>query len=368
MCGCAEESISAEELVTAEDWGYIRPVTDDESPFCVRPVTGSHLFRSPIGRVLGLWLPHLPFRHLLWTILGGSRFSCLLFWWDMMSARTDLPMLDQAEAATAAAKPLPGTFIGLGLDLRSDKLYDLGRAIPDVMGLRAIQPKVAVVKVMSVPDSRCVRVVIPDDHLLNRFHEILIHDVQYEEPPFVALSDLGCLRLDWPRALFTFMGRHQFELDQLRKECRQRFGCTQSGSCTTCGKHIQQNLGKHDAFYHMELAQLWRCPVTWCTVRKGTPQDCIDHRRKAHDTPPLVKAANLAHWFPPWTVSREQWSSLTWSAVSGIAVDILLFSQIGMPLFHRYRVFDRPGTHAAFRGTYMQRMHTFLEESDDASL
>ena len=285
-----------------------------------------------------------------------------------MSARMDLPMLDQAEAATAATNPLPGTFIGLGLDLRSDKLYDLGGAIPDVMGLRAIQLKAAVVKVMSLPDSRCVRVVVPDDHFLNRFHEILIHDMEDEEPPFVALSDLGCLRLDWPRALFTFMGRYQFELDQMRKECRERFGSTQSGSCTTCGKHIQQNLGKHVALYLMELAQLWRCPVTLCTVWKGTPQEYIDHMRKAHDTPPLVKVANLARWFPPWTVSREQWSSLTQWAVSGIAVDTLLFNHIGMPLFHRYRVFDRPCTHAAFRGTYMQRMRTFLKESDNASL
>ena len=90
--------------------------------------------------------------------------------------------------------------------------------------------------------------------------------------------------------------------------------------------------------------------------------------RRAHDTPPLVKAANLARWFPPWTVSREQWSSLTRSAVSGIAADTLLFSCIGVPLFHWYRVVDRPGTYVAFRGMYMQRMHTFLEESDDASL
>ena len=118
----------------------------------------------------------------------------------------------------------------------------------------------------------------------------------------------------------------------------------------------------------MELAQLWQCPVTWCTVWKGTPQDYIDHMRKAHDTPPIVKAANLARWFPPWTVSREQWSSLTPSAVSGIAVDTLLFSRIGVPLFHRYRVFDRPGTHVAFHGTYMQQIRTFLQELDDASL
>ena len=90
--------------------------------------------------------------------------------------------------------------------------------------------------------------------------------------------------------------------------------------------------------------------------------------RRAYDIPPLVKAANLARWFPPWTVTREQWSSMTWSAVSGIDVDTLLFSRIGMPLFHRYRVYDRPGTHVAFRGMYMQWMCTFLEESDAASL
>ena len=105
-----------------------------------------------------------------------------------MSARTDLPVLGQAEVATAATNPLPGTFMGLGLDLKSDKLYDVGGAIPDVMGLRAIQPKAAVVKFMSVPDSRCVRVFVPDDHLPNRFHEILIHDMEDEEPPFVALK------------------------------------------------------------------------------------------------------------------------------------------------------------------------------------
>ena len=40
---------------------YIRPAVVDEPPFCVRPVTGSHLFSPPLGRVLGLWQPHLPF-------------------------------------------------------------------------------------------------------------------------------------------------------------------------------------------------------------------------------------------------------------------------------------------------------------------
>ena len=73
--------------------------------------------------------------------------------------------------------------------------------------------------------------------------------------------------------------------------------------------------------------------------------------RRAHDIPLLV-AANLARWFPPWTVSGEQWSSMSHPAVSGIAVDTLLFSRIGVPLFHRYRVVNRAGIDGAFRGSY----------------
>ena len=54
--------------------------------------------------------------------------------------------------------------------------------------------------------------------------------------------------------------------------------------------------------------------------------------------------------------------------VSGIAIDTFLFSRIGMPLFHRYRVFDRLGSHPAFRGPYMSRLFTFLKESDAESI
>ena len=111
---------------------------------------------------------------------------------------------------------------------------------------------------------------------------------------------------------------------------------------------------------------MWRCPVTWRTVWKGTAQNCVGHMRRAHDIPPLVKVANLARWFPPWTVTREQWSSMTRPAVSGIAVDTLFFSCTDMLLFHWYRVFDRQDTHGPFRGTYMQLLRTVLEESDAA--
>ena len=90
--------------------------------------------------------------------------------------------------------------------------------------------------------------------------------------------------------------------------------------------------------------------------------------RAGTHVPAMVKAANLARWFPLWTVSREQWTTILRSSVSGVAVDTLLFSRIGVPLLHRYRVFSRAGTHVAFHGTYMARVRAFIEESDIACL
>ena len=249
-----------------------------------------------------------------------------------------------------------------------DKLYDLPAGIQNVMGLQALRPSAAVCKVMSIPDSNCVRVITPDEHVPTGFHEILIDDMGLKEWPKVPLSEIGCLRLDWPQELFTFVGRYQLELEQMRKECRDRFEGISSGACPTCEKFIQNNLGRHVAMYHLDLAQLWRCPVGWCPVWKGTSQDCINHMRRAHNTPILLKAGNLARWFPPWTVTREQWHNMSRPSVSGIAIDTFLFSRIGMPLFHRYRVFNRFGSHPAFRKPYMPKLFLFLKESDSESI
>ena len=79
----------------------------------------------------------------------------------------------------------------------------------------------------------------PDDHVNIGFHEVLLQDMGEEDLPFVALSELNCLRQSWPQPLFVFMSRYQHHLESMRRECKERFGCTQSGNCTHCGKHIQ---------------------------------------------------------------------------------------------------------------------------------
>ena len=162
------------------------------------------------------------------------------------------------------------------------------------------------------------------------------------------------------------MTRYQQDLERIRKECKERFDCTQSGNCTHCGKYIQMDLGKHIAFYHLELAQLWCCPVMWCTVWKGTAQDCIDHMRQTHKVPLSVKAAILAKFYLAWAVTREQWADMLMPSISRVAIDTLLFSCIGSPLCHRYRLISWTGSHAAFRCTYLRRLRAFLDESDSA--
>ena len=165
---------------------------------CVWSVTGSLHFGSPHIRVRGC------FHSTLLSLLRFDRLTRVVARWDrsefsrcrqylippwtlvwivfvvvclcysvvaegvMASSRSS--DMDQAGPSSASSGSLPGTFLGLALDMRSDEQYDLVPDIPDVMGLRALRPSAAIVKVMSVPDSSCIRVGTPDDHVNIGFH------------------------------------------------------------------------------------------------------------------------------------------------------------------------------------------------------
>ena len=110
---------------------------------------------------------------------------------------------------------------------------------------------------------------------------------------------------------------------------------------------------RHVATYHLDLCQLWRCPVSWCTVWKDTPQDCMDHIWVAHDVPWDIKSACLEKCVPPWTVQRQTWTDALKPCHSGVSTDVLLFSEINLSLAHHYRVFKRGLPHLAFRRDYL---------------
>ena len=125
-----------------------------------------------------------------WTVLYcGVVFKSLAVWLEMSSE----------------------SFLKSASESNLDKLYDLPEGIKDVMGLHALRPSAAVCKVMTIPDSNCIRIVTPDEHVPTGFHKILLYDMGLEEWPKVPMSEIGCLRLDWPKELFNFVGRYQLE-------------------------------------------------------------------------------------------------------------------------------------------------------------
>ena len=231
------------------------------------------------------------------------------------------------------------------MTLGSAELFDLDlECVPDVLGLHARSPEASVVKVILGRDSQCVRVLLPDDNVGHRgFHDVLLFGMTDADTPYVAVSDLSALRQLWPTLVVSGMTQRQLELEQLHRTCKNKYSGSPMGLCTFCGKVIKLDLFRHVANYHLELVQLWRCPVAWCTHWKGTPQDCVDHIRLVHTVPASVKAANSGKWFPPWTVSRDSWHEALKATVSGVSTDALLFSRCGTPLIHRYHVFGQGG-------------------------
>ena len=129
-----------------------------------------------------------------------------------------------------------------------------------------------------------------------------------------------------------------------------------------CFRHSQSDVST----FHLDLGQLWHCPVSWCTVWKGTPQDCMVPRPGGtrcafgHDVPSDIKSASLKRFFPPWTVRRQIWADALKPCHLGVSTDVLLFSEMNLSLVHHYRVFRRALPHSAFRKDYLSRLQVFV--------
>ena len=124
-----------------------------------------------------------------------------------------------------------------------------------------------------------------------------------------------------------------------------------------CGKWIKYDIYRHVSTFHLDLGQLWRCLMSWCTVWKGTPHDCMDHVRGAHDVPSDVKSSILVgRFFSPWTVRPQICADALKPCHSGLSTDVLFFSEINLSLVHHYRVFRRGLSHYAFRKDYLTRL------------
>ena len=86
------------------------------------------------------------------------------------------------------------------VNMESAGLYELNtESMLDLLGLRARQPGVAVIHVMTGRDSRSVRALVPDGKVLGRgFHDVTLVDMDHNVGPDVPVAELGTLRLMWP--------------------------------------------------------------------------------------------------------------------------------------------------------------------------
>ena len=101
--------------------------------------------------------------------------------------------------------------------------------------------------------------------------------------PSVSKEELSALRRQWPVSMVAGMSKRQTDLELMRRDCKARFRSYPNGACPHCRRNIKHHMARHVSSFHLDLGQLWRCPVSWCTQWKGTPQDCVDHVCQKHN-------------------------------------------------------------------------------------
>ena len=207
------------------------------------------------------------------------------------------------------------------VDMNSPDLITLG-PFPDKVGLFGRRQEAAMSRIMKGRDCRSVRFVVPDGRLVDRgFHDVTVVDMEEEREPTIVRQDMTRLREIWPVEVFDHMKWRQQDLDLMRKSAKKDYQQTRPMPCRFCGKVIRVDMYRHVARLHLDLVQLWRCPIAWCTTWKGSPQDCLEHVRSGHDAPWVEKTASIERYAPPWTVRRQLWIDSLRIEHSGISTD-----------------------------------------------
>ena len=249
------------------------------------------------------------------------------------------------------------------VDIDSPGRVSLG-SFPDKVGMFGRRKDAAVSRILLGRDSRSVRFLVPDARGVDRsYHDVTVVDMEDKREPMVTLADMTRLRELWPPEIFNHMKWFQQDLELMRKSAKRGYSQSRPMPCRFCGKVIRVNMYRHVTRLHLDLVQLWRCPIAWCTTWKGSPQDCLEHVRNGHDAPWISKTASIEKYAPPWTMRRELWMESLHVEHSGISTDILLFSELGLSLTQHYRVYKGGLPHAVFRTDYIERLRNLLQSS-----
>ena len=143
------------------------------------------------------------------------------------------------------------------------------------------------------------------------------------------------------------------EMEDLRRKAytsdQPAYRYTGRGYCPVCETKSDHAIDSHMMCHHLDLGQLWRCPIEWCVVWKGSVRECRDHINDKHSGSETIDYDKISKSFPAWTVTRDFWKQALKPEISGIAVDVKLFRESGRRLVHKYRVYRDPLPHPALR-------------------
>ena len=240
----------------------------------------------------------------------------------------------------------------LQMNMNSLGVMDLDLSIsPDVFGLRAFDTYSPIARMLPGSTPCELRLMLPDAKLgIDVFHDIIIDNLTASPPwrsSYISQGDITALRRRWPKDVFRALYRRAPDVECLCRDARKRsdraFRYSGSGYCSVCDERVHTALDAHMIAFHLELAQLWRCPVEWCAVWKGSVRECLEHLAEKHGGSTFVSMENAGKFF-----LRPD--------VSWIAVDTLLFHEAGQRLVHRYRIYRDPFPHPALRDGVVSRL------------
>ena len=135
------------------------------------------------------------------------------------------------------------------MNMYSLGVIDLDLSIsPDVFGLRAFDAEQPVTRMLPGSSPCELRLMLPDNKLgMEGFHDVIIENLS-ATPTWRSLhvspADMTSLRRDAP------------------KRADKAFRYSGPVFCGVCDTRIYSALDTHMVAYHLELGQLWRCPVT----------------------------------------------------------------------------------------------------------
>ena len=216
-----------------------------------------------------------------------------------------------------------------------------------------------------------LRLLLPDSMIGKEgFHDVVVEKLTASSTcrsRHVSPSDVIALCRRWQKAVFQVMKERGMEMERLRRQAYRRpewvYRQAQPGCCPVCKTMTESSLESHMMCCHLGLGQLWRCPIEWCAVWKGSVRECREHFNDTHSGSTTLDCENVSRSFPPWTVTRDLWERALQPEVSGIAVDARLFHEAGRRLVHKYRVYKDPLPHLALRGGVVVKSLSFVSRA-----